>query len=102
MTMGRHEPTHTTLFHPTGTKSGLPTDAVLVGCEAAAWWLRQRWGHVPVLAALVIGGLAAAVSFVGGPLGAAGVAIAGSAVSLMTLARASRIGTITDPPADTP
>src|ERR1700722_9647278 len=25
--------------------------AVLVGCEAAAYWLRQRWGQLPLLAA---------------------------------------------------
>jgi len=66
--------------------------AVLVGCEAAAYWLRQRWGQLPLLAAFLIGSLAAALTYVGGPLAAAGVAVAGSAVSLMTLTKTTQLG----------
>jgi hypothetical protein len=76
--------------------------AVMVGCEAAAWWLRQRWGRLPLVTAVLIGALAAAVSHVGGPLSVAGVAMAGSAVSLMTLARRSQLVADWTPPVNQP
>lgn len=70
--------------------------AVLVGCEAAAFWLRQRWGRLPLVVAFLLAGVSAATSYVGGPIAAAGIALAGSTVSLLALVRTSRM--VAEPP----
>jgi hypothetical protein len=58
--------------------------AVVVGCQAAAWWLKRRLARLPVLAAVAVGVLAAVATYAGGPLTLAGSALglAGTASAL--------------------
>jgi hypothetical protein len=54
--------------------------ALAVGCQAAAWWLRRQAGRGAALAALGLGLVAAAAAFT------AGAGLAGAALGLLTLA----------------
>jgi hypothetical protein len=61
--------------------------AVVVGCQAAAWWVRRRLARLPAVAALAVGLLAALAAYLGGPLTLAGSALnlAGTATALGAL-----------------
>jgi len=67
-------------------------DALVVGCESAAWWLRRWTGRFPVAAALTVVLLSATLAHVGGPLAAAGIGLVGSLVSLTTFGDTLRSG----------
>src|SRR5262245_48054685 len=58
--------------------------ALAEGLQAAGWWLR-RGGRFPVLTALGAGLVVVLASYAGGPLAGAGVALAGSALGLLSL-----------------
>jgi hypothetical protein len=60
--------------------------ALTVGVETILWWLRRQPGRFPGLTALVITLGTGAAAYAGAPLVAALVALAGSAMSLVTLA----------------
>jgi hypothetical protein len=66
--------------------------ALLVGCETAAWWLRRQAGRGTAWAALGLGLAAAVAVLAGGPLAAAGLGLAGTALGLLGLADAARAG----------
>jgi hypothetical protein len=51
-------------------------------------WLRRSVGRFPVLTAVAIGLLTALATYAGGPLAAALVSLAGSALNLLSLAGA--------------
>jgi hypothetical protein len=59
--------------------------ALLVGCKAAAWWLRRTGGRFPVLTALGVGLVAAVAIAASGPLAATSVGLAGSVLGLLGL-----------------
>jgi hypothetical protein len=65
--------------------------ALAEGLQAASWWLR-RGGRFPVLTALGAGAVVVLASYTGGPLAGAGVALAGSALGLMSFAHAVHTG----------
>jgi hypothetical protein len=65
--------------------------ALAEGLQAASWWLR-RDGRFPVLTALSAGLVVVLASYTGGPLAGAGVALAGSALGLMSFAHAVHSG----------
>jgi hypothetical protein len=65
--------------------------ALAEGLQAASWWLR-RGGRFPVLTALSAGLVVVLASYTGGPLAGAGVALAGSALGLMSFAHAVHSG----------
>jgi hypothetical protein len=65
--------------------------ALAEGLQAASWWLR-RDGRFPVLTALSAGLVVVLASYAGGPLAGAGVALAGSALGLMSFAHAVHTG----------
>jgi hypothetical protein len=69
--------------------------AALAGLEAAAWWLRLRKGRRVLLGAVALGGLAFFLSYLGGPVIGAAVAVAVSAAGLLALLRGAR--TMTGP-----
>src|SRR5262245_9799775 len=58
--------------------------ALAEGLQAAGWWLR-RGGRFPLLTALGAGLVVLWASYFGGPLAGAGVALAGSALGLLSL-----------------
>jgi hypothetical protein len=75
---------------PAGEQSPEPTRlrrALAEGLQAASWWLR-RDGRFPVLTALSAGLVVVLASYAGGPLAGAGVALAGSALGLLSFAHA--------------
>src|SRR5260370_148877 len=65
--------------------------ALAEGLQAASWWLR-RDGRFPVLTALSAGLVVVLASYAGGPLAGAGVALAGSALGLLSFAHAVHTG----------
>jgi hypothetical protein len=65
--------------------------ALAEGLQAASWWLR-RGGRFPVLTALSAGLVVVLASYTGGPLAGAGVALAGSALGLLSFAHAVHSG----------
>ena len=78
----------------TGEPSPEPTRlrrALAEGLQAASWWLR-RGGRFPVLTALSAGLVVVLASYTGGPLAGAGVALAGSALGLLSFAHAVHTG----------
>ena len=64
--------------------------ALAEGLQAASWWLR-RGEHFSVLTALGAGLVVVLASYAGGPLAGAGVALAGSALGLLSISQ----GTLT-------
>jgi hypothetical protein len=66
--------------------------AVALGLRAAAWWLGRRTGRPPLLAALALGTVAAAVAAAGGPAALAGLGMAESLLGLASLPTAPRLG----------
>jgi hypothetical protein len=64
--------------------------ALAEGLQAASWWLR-RSDHFSVLTALAAGLVVVVASYAGGPLAGAGVALAGSALGLLSIGQ----GTLT-------
>jgi hypothetical protein len=67
--------------------------ALAVGCQAAAWWLRRKSnGRFAGLAALGVGAVAGVAAYFVGPVLAAGAGLAGSALSLNLLSDAARNG----------
>src|SRR5262245_6228453 len=81
---GRGEPS---AHVPTSEETAEPTRlrrALAEGLQAAAWWLR-RGGRFPVLTALGAGLVVLWASYFGGQLAGAGVALAGSALGLLSL-----------------
>jgi hypothetical protein len=78
----------------TGEQTAEPTRlrrALAEGLQAASWWLR-RDGRFPVLTALGAGLVVVLASYTGGPLAGAGVALAGSALGLLSFAHAVHTG----------
>src|SRR5262249_39051828 len=72
---------------PTNEESAGPARlrrALAEGLQAASWWLR-RGGRFPVLTSLGAGLVVLWASYVGGPLAGAGVALAGSALGLLSI-----------------
>ena len=65
---------------------------LLMGCASAAWWLRQS-RRFPLIAALLVGLLSAALVHFGGPLAAAGIGLMGALLQLWTLTDFVRAGT---------
>ena len=65
--------------------------ALAEGLQAASWWLR-RGGRFPLLTALGAGLVVVLASYSGGPLAGAGVALAGSALGLLSFAHAVHSG----------
>jgi hypothetical protein len=68
------------------------TSLLLLGCQAAAWWLRRQRQHFPTLAALGIGTACGLATYLGAPVLIAGLGLAGSVLSLVALAGAARAG----------
>jgi hypothetical protein len=66
--------------------------ALLVGCETAAWWLRRQAGRGTAWVALGLGLAAAVAVLAGGPVVAAGLGLAGTALGLLGLADAAWAG----------
>jgi hypothetical protein len=67
--------------------------AIAVGCQAAAWWLRRKSNaRYSALAAISVGAAAGATAYFVGPVIAAAAALAGSTLGLTTLSRAARRG----------
>ena len=66
--------------------------AALVGLQTTLYGLRRRIGRFPVLSAFGIGLFTAIATYLGGPLAAAGVGLAVSALGLASLAEAVRTG----------
>ena len=64
--------------------------ALTVGLRTTLGWLQQRAGRRPVWTALGIGLLTGLTVYVGGPLAAAGVGLAGSALGLVSLSETVR------------
>jgi hypothetical protein len=64
--------------------------ALALGLRAAAWWLRRRTGRSPLLAALALGTMAAALAAAGGPAALAGLGVAESLLALASLPTAPR------------
>ena len=64
---------------------------LLIGCASAAWWLRQS-GQFPLVVALLMGLLSAALVHFGGPLAAAGIGLIGSLLNVWTLTDFLRSG----------
>jgi hypothetical protein len=64
--------------------------ALAEGLRAASWWL-GRGDHYSVLTALSAGLVVVLASYAGGPLAGAGVALAGSALGLLSIGQ----GTLT-------
>jgi hypothetical protein len=60
--------------------------ALAVGLQTTCGWLRQGTGRRPVLTALGLGFLTGLAVYIGGPLAAAGMGVAGAALGLVTLA----------------
>jgi hypothetical protein len=58
--------------------------ALAEGLQAASWWLR-RGGRYPMLTSLGAGLMVLAASYVGGPLAGACIALAGSALGLLSV-----------------
>ena len=66
--------------------------ALTVGVRTTLCWLRRRTGRFPVLAAVGAGVLTALATYAGGPIAAAVVGLAGSALGLLSLAEAVQAG----------
>jgi hypothetical protein len=66
--------------------------ALAAGLQASSWWLRRDGRPFPVLSALGAGLVVVLASYAGGPLAGAGVALAGSALGLMSFAHAVHTG----------
>ena len=64
---------------------------LLVGCASVGWWLRQS-GQLPLIAALLLGLLSAALVYCGRPLVAAGMGLMGSLLHLWNLTDLVRAG----------
>src|SRR5262245_33774773 len=69
---------------------GAAAHVLIMGCQAAAWWLRRHSARRPLLAAVGVGAACAVAAYLGGPVVIAGVGLAGSALGLATLADAAR------------
>src|SRR5262249_20809462 len=72
---------------PTSEETAGPTRlrrALAEGLQAAGWWLR-RGGRFPLLTALGAGLVVLWASYAGGPLAGASVALAGSALGLLSV-----------------
>jgi hypothetical protein len=76
--------------HPAGP-SRWP-QALAVGLHTTLGWLRRKVGRYPVLTALAVGLLTALATYLGGPLAAAAVGLAGSACNLLSLAETMHTG----------
>jgi hypothetical protein len=67
--------------------------AIAVGCQAAAWWLRRKSNaRYSALAAVGVGAAAGATAYFAGPVIAAAAALAGSTLGLTALSRAASRG----------
>lgn len=71
--------------------------AVAVGCEMAAWWLRKQMGRSSLLTAMCVGLASAATAYTAGPVAVAAAGLLGSALSLALLSNAlhSAMATLT-------
>jgi hypothetical protein len=69
--------------HPAGPPRW--PQALAIGLHTTLGWLRQRVGRYPVLTALAVGFLTALATYLGGPMAAAVVGLAGSACNLLSL-----------------
>jgi hypothetical protein len=76
---------------PAPAPSRLPR-SVAAGLSTTLRWLRCSVGRFLVLAAVAVGLLTALATYVGGPLAAAAVGLAGSAFHLLSLAEAVHTG----------
>jgi hypothetical protein len=65
--------------------------ALALGCQATAWWLGRQSGEPRIAAALGVGTVTAVAAYVGGPVVAAGAALAGTAATLAALAGLTRV-----------
>jgi hypothetical protein len=66
--------------------------ALAAGCQAAAWWLIQHPGPISVLTALAVGLAAGLAALLSESTAAAGIGLAGLAVTLLALVDAARCG----------
>jgi hypothetical protein len=60
--------------------------SIAIGLHTTLWWLRRRVGKFPVMTAVSVGLLTAMATYAGGPLAAAAVGLAGSALGLLSIA----------------
>ncbi len=85
-------PDHTPAASPS-ISTGRIGQALAVGCQAAAWWLRRKSvGRYAALTALGVGAAAGLTAFYFGPFVAAAAALAGSTMGLATMAEAMKRG----------
>jgi hypothetical protein len=69
------------------------SQAIAVGCQAAAWWLRRKSnGRYVGLLAIGVGAAAGVTAYFAGPVIAVGAALAGSTLGLAAMAEAARRG----------
>jgi hypothetical protein len=67
--------------------------AIAVGCQAAAWWLRRKSNaRYSAVAAIGVGATAGVTAYFVGPVIAAAAALAGSTLGLTSLSQAARHG----------
>jgi len=66
--------------------------ALVVGCESAALWLRSWTGRFPLASGLIVGVASAALAHVGGPLATASIGLIGSFLGLTSISKAIRSG----------
>jgi len=87
-------------YKPAAELSSLPAlsqpaqfrQALVVGCESAALWLRSWTGRFPIASGLLVGLVSAALAHVGGPPAAAGIGLIGSFLGLTSISNIIRSG----------
>jgi hypothetical protein len=75
------------------TSTGRIGQAIIMGCQAAAWWLRRKSvGRYAAITAIGVGAVTGVTAFYFGPFVAAAAALAGSTLGLTAMADAMRRG----------
>ena len=69
----------------------LPT-ALAAGLQAASWWLRRWSGQGRIVSTLAVGLVAAGIAYIGGPLAALVLGLAGTATQFTSLSDAFATG----------
>jgi hypothetical protein len=76
--------------------------ALALGCQATAWWLGRQTDRPSIAVALGVGIVTAVAAYLGGPVVAAGAALAGTAATLAALAGLTRVVAAALAPAEEP
>ena len=69
----------------------MPT-ALAAGLQAASWWLRRWSGQGRIVSTLAVGLVAAGIAYIGGPLAALVLGLAGTATQFTSLSDALATG----------